>query len=91
MSDDLINRLHDEADLCANEGSDDIARLLWETAAELKRLQTDAARLAWLETHPREATIRLGTDMKPAVFWGVSAAPGVSLRAAIDAAMAEGK
>lgn len=35
MSQDLIQRLNDEADLCRNDGADDIARLLDEAAAAL--------------------------------------------------------
>lgn len=53
---------------------------------DLAEARQDAERLGWLDAHPREATIRVGTDIKPCVFWGVSAAPGVALRAAIDAA-----
>lgn len=34
----LIERLDDEADLCANEGVDDIAELLSEAATELRAL-----------------------------------------------------
>lgn len=34
----LIERLRDEADLCRNEGAEDIAKLLDEAAAEIKRL-----------------------------------------------------
>lgn len=52
----------------------------------IRELQRDADRLNWLAENPREGTIRLGLEFKTATFWGVSAAPGVSLRAAIDAA-----
>ena len=41
----LIDRLNDEADLCANEGADDIAKLLTEAAAELRRLEAECERL----------------------------------------------
>lgn len=52
--------------------------------------EKDVERLDWLDAHPRDATVRIGGDMKIAVFWGVSAAPGTTMRAAIDAARAEG-
>ena len=37
----LLDRLSDEADLCRNDGADDIARLLDEAAAELRRLHAE--------------------------------------------------
>ncbi len=36
---DLLTRLSDESDLCRNESADDIANLLDEAIAELKRLR----------------------------------------------------
>lgn len=36
---DLVQRLNDEADLCANEGASDIAHLLWEAAKALQTAQ----------------------------------------------------
>lgn len=36
---DLLTRLSDESDLCRNETADDIANLLDEASAELKRLR----------------------------------------------------
>lgn len=36
MSQDLIQRLNDEADLCANDGADDISNLLNEAATALR-------------------------------------------------------
>ena len=62
-----------------------------EAQAEVERLRADAERLDWLAANPREGSIRIGTDIKPVVFWGVSAAPGVDLRFAIDAALKEPK
>ena len=54
---------------------------------ELAAARADAARLEWLAQHPLEGTIRIGGDLKPCTFWGVSSA-GTDLRAAIDAALA---
>lgn len=56
--------------------------------ADLAAARADAARLEWLAQHPLEGTIRIGGDLKPCTFWGVSSA-GTDLRAAIDAAMKE--
>lgn len=54
----LVQRLQDEADLCRNDGADDIAGLLDEAAGEVERLRmltcecvrnsADAARYRWL-------------------------------------------
>ena len=66
--------------------------LIDERDAAIRRAEAaeeDAERLDWLAANPREATVRVGGDMKIAVFWGVSAAPGTTMRAAIDAARAE--
>jgi hypothetical protein len=41
-SDDLISRLQDEADLCRNEGAEDIAELLDEAISEIQRLRSEA-------------------------------------------------
>ena len=56
--------------------------------AEIARLKADAERLDWLADHPREATIRVGADMKACVFYGVSCDPKWTAREAIDAAIA---
>ena len=64
-----------------------VVRRLLSAALRERENAKDAARLDWLESHPREGTIRIGTDMKPCIFWGMSSAPGFTLRAAIDAAM----
>ena len=42
---ELIERLQNEADLCRNDGADDIAKLLDEAVEEIERLQgaVDAA------------------------------------------------
>jgi hypothetical protein len=37
--DSLVEQLNDEADLCRNEGADDVAALLSQSAAELARLK----------------------------------------------------
>ena len=39
----IVERLLDEADLCQNEGAEDIATLLSEAAAEITRLRTELA------------------------------------------------
>ena len=51
MTGDLIERLHDEADLCRNEGADDVARLLDEAADAL-----EAARAELENSHLQEIT-----------------------------------
>lgn len=40
---DIVERLLDEADLCQNEGAEDIATLLSEAAAEITRLRAQLA------------------------------------------------
>jgi len=45
MTDDLIKRLSDEADLCRNDGADDIAALLF---VAMLRIEAQAAEIAWL-------------------------------------------
>ncbi len=72
------------------------ARALLEAQAELARvtaerdaLRADAERLEWLDAHPREGSIRIGAGMKRAVVWGISAAPGITMREAIDGARTE--
>lgn len=45
MSDNLIDRLHDEADLCRNEGADDIANLLDEAIKALASRTSIAGRI----------------------------------------------
>ena len=45
----LLERLEDEADLCANEGADDIAGLLSEAATELRALAGRVRELEWLD------------------------------------------
>lgn len=55
MSDDLSQRLADEADLCRNDGADDIAALLDETVRAIAHLKeqvehatADACRYRWM-------------------------------------------
>jgi len=90
-----------EAELAERTRERDEARRLYQTTYERLKAERDAAikraeaaeedaeRLDWLAANPREATVRVGGDMKIAVFWGVSAAPGTTMRAAIDAARAQ--
>ena len=42
---DIVERLLDEADLCQNEGAEDIATLLSEAAAEITRLRETVRRV----------------------------------------------
>ena len=51
----IVERLLDEADLCQNEGAEDIATLLSEAAAEITRLRTELA-----EAHTRG--VKAGLD-----------------------------
>lgn len=69
-------------------------RDLQEISARKYRSERDAAikdaeRINWLDKNPREATIRIGGDMKACVFYGVSCDPKWTAREAIDAAMKE--
>ena len=36
---DILTRLHDEADLCRNDGANDIAQLLDDAVKEIERMQ----------------------------------------------------
>ena len=72
-----------EQSLC-DEGWTETPLYSADTIAALKK---DAERLDWLDKHPREATIRVGTDMKACVFYGVSCDPKWTMREAIDAAI----
>lgn len=47
QGDCMSARLRDEADLCANEGADDIAQLLNEAAAEIDLLDSAARAYQW--------------------------------------------
>ena len=38
---DIIERLRDEADLCRNEGADDIAELLGQAVSAIEELRSD--------------------------------------------------
>jgi hypothetical protein len=40
----LIERLHNEADQCRNDGADDIANLLGDCICEIRRLRAEAAK-----------------------------------------------
>jgi hypothetical protein len=65
----------------------DYGALFREAREEIERLRADAERIEWLAAHPREATVRIGADFKPCVFYGVSCHPKWSAREAIDAAI----
>lgn len=49
----------------------------------------DAARLDWLETHPRLASIVIDGSATDCYLYGISGAPGLKLREILDAAMAK--
>ena len=53
MSQDLIDRLDDEADLCKQEGAHEVADLLWEAAKEMKQQAAEIARLRTGDTCAR--------------------------------------
>lgn len=78
-----------DADLVVHAAAKEIESLradLARVSAEREALRADKERLDWLDAHPREGTIRIGGDMKAVTFWGISAAHGQTMRAAIDAA-----
>lgn len=52
----------------------------------LAEARKDQGRMDWLAARPREATIRIGADMKPCTFWGISSSR-TDMRAAIDSAI----
>ena len=68
-------------------GADDSRWQPLYSADTIAAFKKDAERLDWLDKHPREATIRVGTDMKACVFYGVSCDPKWTMREAIDAAI----
>lgn len=89
MSDEIERQMGDQMASLFNQREDELANLRAELAqarAERDALRADAERLEWLDAHPREGSIRIGGDIKSVVFWGVSAAPGMGLRSAIDGA-----
>jgi hypothetical protein len=100
---DLIERLSDEADLCRNEGADDIARLLDEARAALEAAQRDAGRLDWLQAQdsidieqvqrecPEDADLWMVSGHSPEGAEHKVLGHGPSLRAAIDAAIESAK
>lgn len=57
---DLIERLNDEADLCRNDGANDIADLLDEAIKRIAELESENNRLkkkeiyAWLNEHGKD-------------------------------------
>lgn len=80
MTTDLATRLSDEADLCRNDGADDIARLLDEAAAALRQpgpteMQaefTDTSRdaLAWVLWHHQGGSSPVGQPIRLALGLG---------------------
>ncbi len=53
MNGSIVERLRDEADLCRNEGADDIAVLLDEAADTIEELAGAASALAYAEAEYR--------------------------------------
>ena len=74
-----------------DDHGDDVAQVTARAEraeADLAAARADTKRLDWLDQNPREATIRIGSDIKACVFYGVSCDPKWSAREAIDAALA---
>lgn len=66
----FADRLSDEADLCRNDGADDIARLLDEAAANDRAQAAEIARLRAVCRRGAEAMLRLiGTLDDPNAGW----------------------
>lgn len=53
----------------------------------LPKPPTDTERMNWLALHPRGAQIIVDGVTKDCLFYGISLAPGVDLRSAIDTMM----
>lgn len=85
-TDNLFTNLLSHA-LAWHERTKELKADLAHSADTIAALKKDAERLDWLDKHPREATIRVGTDMKACVFYGVSCDPKWTMREAIDAAI----
>lgn len=85
----------------AQEWSNQVPRAIraWyaaKAAAPTEQEVKDAARLDWLEKHPKAITpvVRLAPEFGPRGKWGFAYPPGTtyeSLRAAIDAAMSRAR
>lgn len=71
-----------------NMQAEHLESVIMRHAVERDALARDADRMDWLDKHPREATIRIGTDIKSGVFYGISCDPKWTMREAIDAATA---
>lgn len=50
----LVERMKDESDLCANEGADDIVKLLDEAIKEIESLRAAALREGWISVEERK-------------------------------------
>lgn len=57
-------------------------------AAQPAQPSADAARLDWIEAHPRLSTIVVNGQSRDCYFYGVAGASGLKLREIIDAARA---
>lgn len=92
---ELIGRINDEAELCCNEGADDISRLLVEAsvalgsqALEIEALRADAGRHRWLRENGMYGAPKVAVKDG---YGGKELAMGDYLDAAIDAAMSAEK
>lgn len=90
----LIDRLNNEADLCRNDGADDIANLLGEAVAALESREKDAERYRWLRENADAAGQNEQTPMVVMTDedGSITSLPGYylthfALDEAIDAAM----
>ena len=94
---DLIQRLSDEADLCRNEGADDIAILIDDAvyalvnqAAQIDALRADAERYRWLRIQDWfDGPMAVVVNPKDAIKLGYDAPSRDRLDAAIDVHLAE--
>ena len=55
----LIQRLNDEADLCENEGAEDVASLLWQAATRIQGLEQRLAAAEELLLYVAETAVEL--------------------------------
>lgn len=88
-----LESAHRAQRIAENELSQQMARAAIDTDSlrrQRNTLQADADRLEFLAEHPKDASIRIGTEFRTCVMWGISAAPGMDLRTAIDLAKKAG-